>query len=92
MDTICTPSASSRPASAATSATVAGTVQATPTRRPPSRAGGSRTHTTPDALATSIPAHRSYRSWYSSSSTIRALIRPAFCCRLPTRPPILELG
>ena len=72
MDSIttdCTPSASSRPASAAASGTVAVTSSIRLTRRPPSRTAGSRVQTTADAFATSIPATRSCRSWYSSSST-----------------------
>ena len=89
--TICTPASSSRPAAAATSGTVAPAVSVRETRLPPSRTGGSRTQITADAFATSIPAARSYRSWYSSSSTSSALSF-CFCCRLPTWPPILQLG
>jgi len=63
MTTTCTPSAASRPASARTSRAVAPTVSTRDARRPPSRAGGSRVHTSAFAFATSIPATRSYRSW-----------------------------
>jgi hypothetical protein len=69
IDTSSTPSASSAAASARIAVTVAATSSVRDRRRPPSRAAGSRVQTTADALATSIPAAFSCRSWYSSSST-----------------------
>jgi hypothetical protein len=59
MTTTSTPSAISRPASARTSRAVAATVSTRDARRPPSRASGSRVHTSVFAFATSIPATRS---------------------------------
>ena len=65
-----TPSAISREPSSRMSRALAGTFSSTrDRRRPPSRAAGSRVHTSPLALAMSIPATFSWRSWYSSSST-----------------------
>ncbi len=69
MTTSSTLSASSRPASARISLAVAGTSSRRDARLPPWRAGGSRVHTSAFAFAMSIPATRSWRSWYSSSST-----------------------
>ena len=74
-----------------TAATVAVTSSVRDIRRPPARAGGSRVHTSAFPFATSIPATRSYRSWYSSSSTSCA---PIFFFRWATAapPPILGTG
>jgi hypothetical protein len=63
MMTSSTPSASSRPASARTSLAMAGISSTRDARRPPSRAAGSRVHTSAFAFPTSMPATRSYRSW-----------------------------
>ena len=59
IDTSSTPSASSRAASARIAVTVAVTSSVRDTRRPPSRAGGSRVHTSAFPFATSMPATRS---------------------------------
>ena len=59
MTTSSTPSASSRAASAMISLARAGTSSSRDARRPPSRCGGSRVHTSAFAFATSIPATRS---------------------------------
>ena len=73
------PASFSWPASSSIPGTAAPVSQAFEDRLPFPPSGGSRRHTIPDALAMPIPATRSCRSWQSSSSASRALIRFFFC-------------